>query len=152
MKIWVDADACPGVIREILYKAAKRTGLQMTFVANRPQRIPPLANVCSIRVPARLDAADNEIVERVAAGDVVITADIPLAAEIVAKGATGINPRGELYNADNIKDRLSMRDFMDELRSGGVDTGGPSPLSRGDRKNFANQLDRLLAAHAKKNT
>ena len=151
MKIWVDADACPGAIKEILYKAAKRTGLQMTLVANRLLRTPPLANVCAMRVPSGLDAADNEIVKRVAAGDLVITADIPLAAEVVAKGATGINPRGELYNADNIKARLSMRDFMDELRAGGVETGGPSPLSRGDRQNFGNQLDRLLAAQAKKN-
>lgn len=151
MKIWVDADACPGVIKDILYKAAKRTGLQLTLVANRLLRTPPLANVNSIRVASGLDAADNEIVKRVMAGDLVITADIPLAAEVVAKGATAVSPRGELYSGDNIRARLSMRDFMDELRAGGVDTGGPSPLNSGDRQAFSNQLDRLLAAHAKKN-
>lgn len=151
MKIWVDADACPGVIKEILYKAAKRTGLQLTLVANKVLRTPALANINSIRVPSGLDAADNEIVKRVTAGDLVITADIPLAAEVVAKGATAINPRGELYSEDNIRARLSMRNFMDELRAGGIDTGGPSPLNRGDRQTFSDQLDRLLTAYAKKN-
>ncbi|MFW2367300.1 MAG: YaiI/YqxD family protein [Desulforhopalus sp.] len=150
MKIWVDADACPGVIKEILYKAAKRTGLQLTLVANRLLRTPGLANISSIRVPLGLDVADNEIVKRLQAGDLVITADIPLAAEVIAEGGVALNPRGELYTVENIKARLSMRDFMDELRAGGVDTGGPPPISRSDRQVFANQLDRLLAAYAKK--
>lgn len=150
MKIWVDADACPGVMKEILYKAAKRTGLQLTLVANRLLRTPPLGNISSIRVPLGLDGADNEIVKRLHAGDLVITADIPLAAEVIAQGGSALNPRGEMYTVDNIKARLSMRDFMDELRSGGVDTGGPPPINRSDRQVFANQLDRLLAAYAKK--
>jgi len=148
MKIWVDADACPVVIKEILFRAAERTGVQVTFVANRPLRIPPLRCVAFIRVAAGLNVADNEIVKQLGAGDLVITSDIPLAAEVIDQGGHALNPRGELYSVNNIRERLSMRDFMDSLRAGGVDTGGPPALRRGDRQAFANQLDRMLTRHA----
>ncbi len=145
MKIWVDADACPVVIKEILFRAAQRTGIQLTLVANQPVRIPPSRNISFLRVSQGFDVADNEIVKRVETGHLVITADIPLAAEIIEKGGTALNPRGELYTAENIKDRLQMRDFMDTLRSSGIQTGGPPPLDQGDRQAFANQLDRWLS-------
>ena len=149
MKIWVDADACPGVIKDILFKAAERTGLLLTLVANRPVRVPPSPFIKFILVPSGLDVADNEIVKRLGAGDLVITSDIPLAAEVVEKGGHGLNPRGEMYSAEDIKSRLSMRDFMDSLRASGVDTGGPPALSKGDRKAFASQLDKFLTKHTK---
>jgi len=149
MKIWVDADACPGVIKEILFRAAQRTGLPLTLVANHVLRVPASRNIRTLQVPAGLDVADNEIVRRLAAGDLVITADIPLAAEVIEQGALALNPRGELYTTENIRARLNMRDFMDNLRGSGIDTGGPPALSQGDRKAFAGHLDRLLAAHSK---
>ncbi len=147
MKIWVDADACPVVIKEILFRAAERTRIELLLVANRSVRIPSSPFIQFIRVPAGLDVADNEIVKRLSAGDLVITSDIPLAAEVVEKGGHALNPRGELYTEENIQDRLSMRDFMDTLRASGVDTGGPSALSRSDRNYFANQLDKFLTGY-----
>lgn len=147
MHIWVDADACPKVIKEILFRAAERTGVSMTLVANQPLATPRLRNIRSLRVAAGFDVADNEIVRRLAAGDLVVTADIPLAAEVIAKGGHALNPRGELYTTDNIRARLSMRDFMDSLRATGVETGGPASFSQNDRQSFANQLDRLLSVH-----
>lgn len=150
MKIWVDADACPGVIKEILYKAAVRTGVSLTLVANQPLRIPSHENITSIQVSAGFDVADNEIVKQLNKGDLVITADIPLAAEVIEKGALALNPRGELYSVNTIKARLSMRDFMETLRGSGVNTGGPPKLSKRDRNQFADNLDRLLAKHKKR--
>ena len=148
MKIWVDADACPVVIKDILFKAAERTGVELTLVANQPMRIPRSRCIKFIRVGSGLDVADNEIVKRLSVGDLVITADIPLAAEVVEKGGYALNPRGELYTVETIRDRLSVRDFMDSLRSGGIDTGGPPALSQRDRQSFANHLDRFLTMHA----
>jgi hypothetical protein len=148
MKIWVDADACPAVIKEILFRAAKRTGVQVTLVANHPLRIPPSPCIRFLQVAAGFDVADKEIVRRLDAGDLVITADIPLAAEAIEKGGHALDPRGELYSADNIRERLVMRDFMDTLRASGIDTGGPSALSQRDRQAFANQLDQFLTRHA----
>ena len=150
MKIWVDADACPVVIKEILFKAAERTGIQLTLVANQPVRVPPSRFISSIQVGSGFDVADNEIVERLAAGDLVITGDIPLAADVIEKGGHALSPRGERYTADNIKARLNIRDFMDTLRGSGIDTGGPPALNQGDRKSFADHLDRLLAQNAGK--
>lgn len=144
MHIWVDADACPKAIKEILFRAAERTGVAMTLVANRQLVTPRLKNIRFLRVAAGFDGADNEIVRRLVAGDLVVTADIPLAAEAIAKGGIALNPRGELYTADNIRARLSMRDFMDSLRATGVDTGGPAAFNQADRQSFANRLDRLL--------
>lgn len=146
MHIWVDADACPKAIKEILFRAAERTGVSMTLVANRQLVTPRLKNIRSLRVAAGFDGADNEIVRRLVAGDLVITADIPLAAEVIAKGGLALNPRGELYTADTIGTRLSMRDFMDGLRATGVDTGGPASFNQADRQSFANRLDRLLSS------
>lgn len=148
MKIWVDADACPVVIKEILYRAAERTGTELTLVANRTLRTPASKLITSIRVPLGLDVADNEIVKRMSANDLVITADIPLAAEVISKNAHALNPRGEFYTAEDIRSRLSMRDFMDSLRNSGVDTGGPPPLNANDRQTFANQLDKFLAQNS----
>jgi uncharacterized protein YaiI (UPF0178 family) len=144
MKIWVDADACPVVIKEILFRAAERKQIPLTLVANHQMRIPPSKVISFIQVPAGFDVADNDIVKRVEKGDLVITGDIPLAAEVVDEGALALNPRGEMYTPENIKERLRMRDFMEEVRSSGVDTGGPPPLNQKDRQNFANHLDRLL--------
>ncbi|WP_018138539.1 MULTISPECIES: YaiI/YqxD family protein [unclassified Thioalkalivibrio] len=149
MKIWVDADACPAVIKEILFRAANRTQVPLTLVANQPLRTPPSKWIDAIQVGAGFDVADNEIVRRLESGDLVITADIPLAAEAIAKGAQALNPRGELYTEGTIRERLSMRDFMETLRSSGVDTGGPAAFSQADRQAFANQLDRLLTRQAK---
>lgn len=149
MHIWVDADACPGVIKEILYRAAERVGVPLTLVANQPLRTPPSRLIKSIQVPPGFDVADNRIVELMAAGDLVITADIPLAADVIAKGGHALNPRGELYSEENIRQRLTMRNFMDELRGSGIDTGGPPTFSQSDRQAFANQLDRMLAARSK---
>ena len=145
MTVWVDADACPGVIKEILFKAAKRTRVQLTLVANQTVRVPPSPNINSIRVGAGFDVADNEIVKRVEPGDLVITSDIPLAAEVIEKQALALNPRGELYTLDNVRQKLNMRDFMDTMRSSGIHTGGPSALGKKDRQAFANHLDRYLA-------
>ena len=145
MRIWVDADACPAVIKEILFRAAERTGVALTLVANQPLRIPPSRYVKAFQVPAGLDEADRHIAAAVTAGDLVVTADVPLAADVVAKGALALNPRGELYTADNIRARLGLRNHMDELRGMGIATGGPAPLSNSDRQAFANQLDTLLA-------
>ena len=149
MKIWVDADACPVVIKEILFRAAERTRVQLTLVANQPVHIPPSRHIKTIQVPSGFDVADNEIVKRLSAGDLVITADIPLAAEVIEKGGYALNPRGELYSPENIRARLNMRDFMDTLRASGINTGGPPALSQGDRKSFASHLDKLLARHVK---
>jgi len=148
MKIWVDADACPVVIKDILFRAAERTGVQLTLVANRPVRIPPSTNIRMLQVPSGFDVADNEIVKRIDAGDLVITGDIPLAAEVIDKGAYALNPRGELYSEENIRVRLNMRDFMDTLRASGIDTGGSPTLSQSDRKSFASHLDKLLTRYA----
>ena len=150
MKIWVDADACPVVIKDILFRASTRTGIAITLVANHAMRIPKSKNINFIQVPAGFDVADNEIVKRLDAGDLVITGDIPLAAEVIEKGALALNPRGEMYSEDNIKARLNMRDFMETLRASGVETGGPPALNKSDRQTFANQLDRLLTKDVKK--
>jgi len=149
MRIWVDADACPKAIKEILFRAAKRAQVQVTLVANQSLRTPPSQHIKSVQVSSGFDVADNEIVKQVTAGDLVITADIPLAAQVVEKGAHALNPRGELYTAENVKARLSLRDFMANLRDSGVQTGGPAPLSSSDRQAFANHLDRLLAKRDK---
>ncbi len=149
MQIWVDADACPVVVKEILFRAADRTKTLVTLVANQYIRVPNSDYIKTVQVPSGFDVADNEIVKRAAAGDLVITADIPLAAEIIEKGAHALNPRGEMYSTENIRSLLNMRDFMDTMRSSGVDTsGGPPPLNQSDRQAFANQLDRFLTSHS----
>lgn len=147
MKIWVDADACPVVIKEILFKAAERTAVQLTLVANQTLHIPPSRYISMLKVNHGFDVADNEIVKRLSQGDLVITADIPLAAEVIEKQGVALNPRGELYTVDNIRERLNMRDFMETLRSSGINTGGPSVFSKSDRQAFANQLDKWLSKH-----
>jgi len=147
MNIWVDADACPGVIKDILFRAAERTGVQLTLVANHSIPIPRSRHIKFLQVTHGFDVADNEIVNRLSAGDLVITSDIPLAADVIDKGGYALNPRGELYTSDNIKARLNMRDFMETLRASGIDTGGPSALSQSDRKSFASHLDRILTRH-----
>lgn len=147
MQIWVDADACPGVIKDILFRAARRTGISLTLVANHAMQIPKASNIRLRIVASGFDVADNEIVQRAQPGDLVITADIPLAAEVIEKGAQALNPRGEMYSANDIKAKLTMRDFMETMRASGLQTGGPSVLSQQDRQTFANQLDRWLAAH-----
>jgi len=144
MKIWVDADACPGVIKEILFRAAVRVKVEMTLVANHRLRIPPSPYIKFLKVVSGFDVADNEIVRRLEVGDLVITSDIPLAAEVIEKGGQALNPRGEVYSAENIRSLLNMRDFMDTLRSSGINTGGPAALSQSDRQAFANQLDKIL--------
>ncbi|MCV6590476.1 MAG: YaiI/YqxD family protein [Marinobacterium sp.] len=145
MKIWVDADACPNVIKEILFRASERTRVPLTLVANHQLSVPPAAWINFMRVSSGFDVADNEIVRRVDVGDLVITSDIPLAAEVLEKGAEAINPRGERYSRDTIRMKLNMRDFMDTLRSSGVQTGGPAALGATEKQAFANQLDRFLA-------
>jgi uncharacterized protein len=144
MKIWVDADACPGVIKDILYRAADRAQVRLTLIANQMLRTPPSPWIRALQVPAGFDVADQRIAQEAEAGDLVITADIPLAAQVVAKGAHVLDPRGELLDANNIQERLTMRNFMDSLRSSGVDTGGPAAFSTADRQAFANRLDGLL--------
>jgi uncharacterized protein YaiI (UPF0178 family) len=144
VKIWVDADACPNVIKEILYRVAERTETLTTLVANQYLKTPPSAYIKTIQVAAGFDVADNYIAQQANAGDIVITADIPLAADIVNKGAHGINPRGMLYNEQNIKQTLTMRNFMEEMRNTGQVSGGPPPLDNKDKQAFANTLDRLL--------
>ena len=146
MKIWVDADACPVVIKEILFRAAERTKTETILVANHAMRIPPSKYISRLQVSSGFDVADDEIVKRIAANDLVITGDIPLASEVNDNGGQALNPRGELYTSENIRSLLNVRDFMDTMRSSGVEmNGGPPPLSQSDRQNFANNLDRILA-------
>ena len=149
MQILVDADACPAVVKDILFRAAERLELPMTLVANKPLRTPPSRFIRSMQVSKGFDVADNEITGRIEAGDLVITADIPLASDVIARGAHALNPRGEFYTPDNIAERLALRNYLAELRSGGVQTGGPAPLDNTDRKRFADQLDRFLTARQK---
>lgn len=149
MTIWVDADACPNLIRDILFKAARRTGVPLTLVANQFVQTPRDQHITAIQVPQGFDVADDEIVKRVLKDDLVVTGDIPLAAEAMEKGAHALNPRGEMYEADTIRQKLNMRDFMDSMRSSGVQTGGPPPMNAGDRQQFANHLDRYLTKYSK---
>ncbi len=144
-QIWVDADACPNVIKEILFRAADRVGIAVILVANQHIQVPGSRYIRTVKVGAGFDVADNYIVQHADAGDLVITADIPLAAEVIANDCVALNPRGDLYTEENIRQRLNMRDFMDTLRSSGIDTGGPASFSQADRQAFANQLDRMLA-------
>ena len=144
MQIWVDADVCPNVIKEILFRAAERARVLLTLVANQPLRMPPSRYINAIQVSSGFDVADNKIVQQLQPQDLVITADIPLAAAVIKKGGHALNPRGEFYTTENIGERLTMRNFMDELRHTGVPTGGPAVLSQSDRVAFANQLDRFL--------
>ena len=144
-KIWVDADACPKVIKEILYRVADRVPVMVILVANQPLQVPRSPYIHTVQVPSGYDVADHHIVEKSTPGDLVITADIPLAAEVIGQGCMALNPRGELYDKENIRQRLNMRDFFDSLRSSGIHTGGPSSISQSDRTAFANQLDRLLS-------
>ncbi|ATZ13246.1 MULTISPECIES: YaiI/YqxD family protein [Erwinia] len=149
MPIWVDADACPKVIKEVLYRAADREQVMVTLVANQSLSVPPSKFLRTLRVAAGFDVADNEIVQRAQSGDLVITADIPLAAEVMEKGAIALNPRGERYSAATIRERLTMRDFMDTMRASGVQTGGPPALNQRDRQQFANELDKWLQQQRK---
>ncbi|MEI8236266.1 MAG: YaiI/YqxD family protein [Methylococcaceae bacterium] len=145
MHIWVDGDACPKAIKDILFKAAERKQIALTMVANQQIQLPPSRFIKMLQVSAGFDVADSKIVEQLSEGDLVITGDIPLANDVITKGAHALNPRGEMYSHENIKERLNMRDFMDTLRSNGVQTGGPAPLSARDIQAFANQLDKFLA-------
>jgi uncharacterized protein YaiI (UPF0178 family) len=147
MQIWVDADACPKVIKDILFRASQRLDLPMILVANQPLSVPPNCKIRAVQVPPGFDVADNYIVQNLSAGDLVITADIPLAAEVIDEGGHALNPRGELYTKNNIRERLMMRDFMSDLRSSGVQTGGPATLNQRDRQEFGNALDKFLAKH-----
>ena len=149
MHIWVDADACPAVIKDILYRAAERTQRPMTLVANKMLRTPPSKYIRALQVPRGIDVADSHIVRELKAGDLVITADIPLAADVIAKGGHALNPRGEFYTTETIQERLALRNYLDELRGTGVRTGGPEALDNTDRKRFADQLDRFLARAGK---
>jgi uncharacterized protein len=151
MKIWVDADACPVVIKEILFRAAERTRIVTTLVANQFLRTPPSPYIKTMQVPGGFDVADNRIVEELSAGDLVITGDIPLAAQVVEKGGHALNPRGELYTTANIRERLAMRNLMEELRGNGVDISGPSAFNQSDRQAFAAALDKFIARHHKLN-
>lgn len=149
MKIWVDADACPVVVKDILYRAADRTGVLLTLVANQALSTPTSANIKTVQVPHGFDVADDEIVKRVEAGDLVITSDIPLAAEVIEKGAHALSPRGEMHTKENIGARLNMRDFLDTMRSSGVEmSGGPAAFSQRDKQEFANKLDQYLTQNA----
>ena len=149
MKIWVDADACPVVAREILFRAANRTGVQLTLIANQALNVPASKNITAVQVPRGFDVADDEIVKRMDAGDLVITNDIPLAAEVIDKGGHALTPRGEMHTKENIRAKLNMRDFMDTMRSSGVEVGGgPSAYSQRDKQEFANNLDRILTRRA----
>lgn len=150
MHIWVDADACPAVIKDILFRAAQRWQLPLTLVANQMLYTPPSPLIRAVQVPRGFDVADAHIAERASEGDLVITGDIPLAAQVLEKGAMALNPRGERYTPETIRERLALRDMMEELRASGVDTGGPAAFSQADRKAFANQLDTLLARAARK--
>lgn len=148
MRIWVDADACPNVIKDILFRAAVRTKVETTLIANHSIRIPPSEHIHFYQVSQGFDNADNEIVQRTQVGDLVITADIPLAAEVINKGAMALNPRGERYSPSTIQAKLTMRNFMDTMRSSGIQTGGPEAISHADRQAFANQLDQILSKQA----
>ena len=148
MQIWVDADACPGVIKEIIFRAAERLHIQTTLVANQMLRTPPSKFIRAIQVPSGFDVADRHIVDQLNPGDLVITADIPLASFVIERGAHALNPRGELYTTANIQERLTMRNFMEGLRSAGIETGGPAAFGQADRQAFGNALDRFLAKHA----
>ncbi len=149
MKIWVDADACPVVVKDILFRAAARTGVELTLVANQPLATPSSPNINTLQVANGFDVADDEIVKRLDAGDLVITSDIPLAAEVIEKGGHALSPRGEMHTTENIRARLNMRDFMDTMRASAVDTGGgPAAFSQRDKQAFANNLDRFLTRHA----
>ena len=150
MRIWVDADACPVAVKEILFRAAERTGVELILVANQAIRKPVLQNIKMLQVPSGFDVADNEIVKQAKAGDLVITSDIPLAAEVIENQGFALNPRGEMYSANTIKAQLSMRDFMDTLRGSGIQSGGQPPYGQADRKAFANQLDKFLVKNLKK--
>lgn len=148
MKIWVDADACPVVVKEILFRAADRTGVQLTLVANQPLSTPSSPNISTLQVRQGFDVADDEIVKRLEAGDLVITGDIPLAAEVIEKGGHALSPRGEMHTTENIRARLNMRDFLDTMRSSGVEMGGgPAAFSQRDKQEFANNLDRFLTRY-----
>jgi hypothetical protein len=149
MRIWVDADACPGTVKEILFRAANRLEVELILVANQFLRVPPSRYISSIQVAGGFDVADDEIVARMEVGDLVITADIPLAAQVVEAGGTALNPRGTLYSAENIAQHLARRNFMEELRSSGSITGGPAALGNTDVQAFANQLDKHLAQQPK---
>jgi hypothetical protein len=149
MKIWVDADACPAVIKDILYRAANRTQVPLTLIANKMLRVPPSPWIRALQVLSGFDIADRRIALEAEAGDLVITADVPLAALVIAKGAFVLDPRGDLLDAGNIQERLTMRNFMDGLRGSGVETGGPAAFSSADRQTFANRLDGLLAKRAR---
>ena len=149
MTIWVDADACPKAIKAILFRAAQRTGVSLCLIANQPMQTPPFKNITAIQVSQGFDVADNEIVRRVQEDDLVITSDIPLADELIAKGGQVLSPRGEMFSANSIKAKLNMRDFMDTMRSSGIHTGGPAQMSEADKREFANALDRYLARHGK---
>lgn len=151
MNIWVDADACPAVVKDILYRAAQRSQQPLTLVANQMLRTPPSPLIRAVQVPRGFDVADGYIVEHTSNGDLVITADIPLASEVLRKGGLALSPRGERYTADSISERLSMRDMMEELRSAGVDTGGPAAFSQADRRAFASALDQLLQKALREN-
>jgi uncharacterized protein len=151
MQLWVDADACPKAVKEIVYRAADRRQVNTTFVANAPLSLPRSPFLHFIRVESGFDVADREIARRVQPGDLVITADIPLAADVIERGGFALNPRGEFYSPDNVKSALSMRNFMDGLRGAGTLTGGPATFSQRDRTTFANQLDRFLTKHLKDN-
>lgn len=151
-RIWVDADACPVVIKEILFRAAARTRIETVLVANKLLRVPPSPWLRALQVPGGFDVADAEIVRQMASGDLVITADIPLAAQVIDKGGHALNPRGEFYSADNIREHLAMRNFMEELRGSGVDISGPAAFSQNDRQTFAAALDRFLARLSKTST
>jgi uncharacterized protein YaiI (UPF0178 family) len=150
MQIWVDADACPAAVKDILFRVAERLQLQVTLVANQLIRVPGSRFIRAVQVPSGADAADAEIVERLVEGDLVVTGDIPLAALVLEKGGFALNPRGDWYTKDTIAQQLTMRAFMEELRNGGVDTGGPSAFSHSDRQNFANALDRHLVRYPKR--
>lgn len=145
MRIWVDADACPVVIKEIVYRAAERLSIETILVANQMLRTPPSRFIRAVQVPAGFDVADDHIAQQVQPGELVITADIPLASAVIERGAQALNPRGEMYTPANIREKLAMRNFMEELRGAGVETGGPAAFSQADRQAFANQLDRFLS-------
>lgn len=147
MKIWVDADACPVVIKDILFKAADKRAISTTFLANHSIRVPPSRFINFMQVSSGFDVADDEIVKRVSQGDLVITSDIPLASDAISKGALALSPRGELFTIENIKSRLNIRDFMDTMRASGVQTGGPAALNQQDRQSFANHLDKIITKH-----
>ena len=145
LQIWVDADACPVAVKETLFRAAKRTGVQLTLVANQSLTVPKSPHIKAVQVPRGFDVADNEIVRRCGPGDLVVTSDIPLAAEVIEKGAHALSPRGEMFAPDTIRERLTMRDFLDTLRASGIQTAGPAALTQSDRQRFASCLDAFLA-------